>query len=195
MTCATSSTSGDRSASARPSAGGGVRRRTPPARRPGRRWRDRRPATRPPVCSSEVDLALLVQPVDQVAALVGQQHRELDGRPRAGLPRRRPAPPRCPPPCGPTRRRCAARRARSRASTSGSAASALLMTTSSGTLSAWISARTSRTAASWPSGSGCEPSTTCRIRSDSATSSSVERNASTSWWGRCRTKPTVSDIV
>ena len=34
-----------------------------------------------------------------------------------------------------------------------------------------------------------EPSTTCRIRSASATSSSVDRNASTSWCGRCRTKP------
>ena len=65
----------------------------------------------------------------------------------------------------------------------------------SGTWVALISANTSRTAASWPSGSGCEPSTTCRIRSESATSSSVERNASTSWWGRCRTNPTVSLIV
>ena len=82
-----------------------------------------------------------------------------------------------------------------RASTIGSAASALLMITSSGTWSALISANTSRTAASWPSGSGWEPSTTCRIRSESATSSSVDRNASTSWCGRCRTKPTVSLIV
>ena len=72
-------------------------------------------------------------------------------------------------------------RCRSRAITIGSAASALLTTTISGTLSAPISANTSRTAAIWPSGSGWEPSTTWRIRSESATSSSVERNASTSW--------------
>ena len=84
---------------------------------------------------------------------------------------------------------------RRRAITSGSATSALLITTSSGTLSAPISASTSRTAAIWPSGSGWAPSTTCRIRSESATSSSVERNASTSWCGRCRTNPTVSLIV
>ncbi len=30
------------------------------------------------------------------------------------------------------------------------------------------------------------------MRSDSATSSRVERNASTTWWGSLRTKPTVS---
>ena len=83
----------------------------------------------------------------------------------------------------------------SRASTIGSAASALLTTMISGTLSAPISASTSRTAAIWPSGSACEPSTTWRTRSESATSSSVDRNASTSWWGRWRTKPTVSLIV
>ena len=86
-------------------------------------------------------------------------------------------------------------RCRSRAITIGSAASALLMTMTSGTLSAPISASTVRTAEIWPSGSGCEPSTTCRIRSESATSSSVDRNASTSPWGRSRTKPTVSLIV
>lgn len=37
-----------------------------------------------------------------------------------------------------------------------------------------------------------EPSTTCRITSASATSSRVDLNASTSWVGRRRTKPTVS---
>ncbi len=74
-------------------------------------------------------------------------------------------------------------------------ASALLTTTSSGTCGAPISPSTSRTAAIWPFGSGSEPSTTCRIRSASATSSSVERNASTSWCGRWRTKPTVSVSV
>ena len=79
--------------------------------------------------------------------------------------------------------------------TIGSAASALLMTISSRTSVASMSASTSRTAAIWPSGLGCEPSTTCSSRSASATSSSVERNASTSWWGRCRTNPTVSLIV
>ena len=84
---------------------------------------------------------------------------------------------------------------RSRRTTPGSAASTLLMTTISGTARHRRRASTSRTAASWPSGSGCEPSTTCRTRSASATSSSVERNASTSWCGRCRTKPTVSVSV
>ena len=86
-------------------------------------------------------------------------------------------------------------RARSRLITSGSAASALLITMISGTLVAPISASTTRTAAIWPSGSGCEPSTTCSSRSESATSSSVERNASTRPCGRWRTNPTVSDIV
>ena len=141
-----------------------------------------------------VDLAGLVQPVDEVAALVGQQRAELDARVRqlgldgasaAAMPS---------PVLAETTTECGSRWS-SRAITIGSAASALLMTISSGTLSAPISANTSRTAAIWPSGSGCEPSTTCRIRSDSATSSSVERNASTSWCGRCRTKPTVSLIV
>ncbi|SLH25252.1 Uncharacterised protein [Mycobacteroides abscessus subsp. abscessus] len=54
------------------------------------------------------------------------------------------------------------------------------------------SAITSRTALIWPAGSGSEPSTTCSSRSAPVTSSSVERNASTSWVGRCRTNPTVS---
>ncbi len=35
----------------------------------------------------------------------------------------------------------------------------------------------------------------CTIRSAPEISSSVERNASTSWWGRCRTNPTVSVSV
>src|SRR5487761_1644985 len=77
----------------------------------------------------------------------------------------------------------------------GSATSDLLTTTSSGTPAAPISRSTSRTAPSCASGSGSEPSTTCRIRSACATSSSVARNASTSWCGRCRTKPTVSVSV
>jgi hypothetical protein len=44
-------------------------------------------------------------------------------------------------------------------------------------------------------GVGVEPSTTCSSRSASATSSSVLRKASTSWWGSARTKPTVSTRV
>ncbi|CAM5431051.1 hypothetical protein STANM309S_04952 [Streptomyces tanashiensis] len=82
----------------------------------------------------------------------------------------------------------------SRCSASGSAASALLTTTISGTSVAPTSLITSRTAASCSSGVGA-PSTTCRIRSESPTSSIVERNASTRWCGRCRTKPTVSASV
>ena len=76
-----------------------------------------------------------------------------------------------------------------------SAASTLLNTSCSGTCSASMSASTSRTARICASGSASDASTTCRIRSASATSSSVERNASTSWGGRCRTKPTVSVSV
>src|SRR6516165_3507667 len=74
----------------------------------------------------------------------------------------------------------------------GSAVSALLMTTISGTSAAPISASTWRTADICACGSAPLPSTTCRTRSAWATSSSVERNASTSWCGRRRTKPTVS---
>src|SRR6266498_2788725 len=74
----------------------------------------------------------------------------------------------------------------SRSTVSSSAASILLITSSSGTLSAPTSASTSRTARTCSSGSACAPSTTCTIRSAWATSSSVERNASTSWCGRCR---------
>src|SRR5260221_375822 len=84
---------------------------------------------------------------------------------------------------------------RSPSSSMDSAASALLITTSSGTSPAPISPSTSRTAAIWARGSASEPSTTCRIRPASATSSSVDRKASTSWCGRCRTKPTVSVSV
>ena len=51
---------------------------------------------------------------------------------------------------------------------------------------------TCRTALIWASGLTSEPSTTCTSRSASTTSSSVDRNASTSWVGRCRTNPTVS---
>ena len=58
------------------------------------------------------------------------------------------------------------------------------MTMTSRTSVASTSASTVRTAEIWPSGSGCEPSTTCSSRSASATSSSVDRNASTSWCGR-----------
>ena len=74
-------------------------------------------------------------------------------------------------------------------------ASTLLTTMSSGTARASISPSTTRTASIWPSGSGSEPSTTCSSRSAAATSSSVERKASTSWCGRCRTNPTVSVSV
>ena len=42
------------------------------------------------------------------------------------------------------------------------------------------------------SGSGADASTTWTSRSASATTSSVDLNASTSWWGSLRTKPTVS---
>ena len=65
----------------------------------------------------------------------------------------------------------------------------MLNTTSSGMSRAPTSPMTSRTVAIWPAGSGCAASTTCTIRSASPTSSSVERNASTSWCGRLRTKP------
>ncbi len=71
-------------------------------------------------------------------------------------------------------------------------ASALLTTSSSGRPSAPISARTVRTASTWPSKSGAEPSTTWTMRSDSPTTSRVERKASTTWWGSLRTNPTVS---
>ena len=84
---------------------------------------------------------------------------------------------------------------RSRAMVRGSARSALLMTTTSGRLAAPISASTSRTDAICCSGSGSDASTTCSTRSASVTSSRVERNASTSWWGRWRTNPTVSASV
>src|SRR2546430_865258 len=82
--------------------------------------------------------------------------------------------------------------ARRPCSTTGSAESILLTTTSSGTCPAPISASTPRTAAICASGSASDPSTACRMRSASAVSSSVDRNASISWCGRCRTKPTVS---
>src|SRR3712207_9025805 len=59
-------------------------------------------------------------------------------------------------------------------------ASTLLTTTSSGTDDASMSWRTTCTASIWPSGSGSEPSTTCSSRSAAATSSRVERKASTS---------------
>ena len=58
-----------------------------------------------------------------------------------------------------------------------------------------MSCSTTCTALIWPSGSGSEPSTTCSSRSAAATSSSVDRKASTSWCGRCRTNPTVSVSV
>ena len=67
--------------------------------------------------------------------------------------------------------------------------SALLNTTSSGMSRAPTSPMTSRTVAICPAGSGWAASTTCTIRSASPTSSSVDRNASTSWCGRLRTKP------
>ena len=56
----------------------------------------------------------------------------------------------------------------------------LLKQMSSGTVSAPISARTSRTASTCDCGSATEPSTTWTSRSASAATSSVERNASTS---------------
>jgi GTPase len=90
-------------------------------------------------------------------------------------------------------------RCRSRAMARSPAASVLLTTTSSGGMAVscfWpISPSTSRTALICHSGIGSEPSTTCTTRSASATSSSVVRNASTSWCGRCRTNPTVSVSV
>ena len=76
--------------------------------------------------------------------------------------------------------------------TSSPATSALLNASSTGTSSAPISRRTVSTAAIWASGSAAEASTTCTRRSASATSSSVDRNASTSCVGSLRTKPTVS---
>lgn len=85
---------------------------------------------------------------------------------------------------------------RSWASTTGSAASILLTTSSSRGSDASRSPATSRS--TWRTASICRcgitslPSTTCSRRSASTTSSSVDRKASTSWVGRCRTKPTVS---
>ena len=55
-------------------------------------------------------------------------------------------------------------------------------------------ASTVLTASMRPSTSGPLASTRCSSRSASATSSSVDRNASTSWCGRRRTKPTVSEM-
>ena len=43
-----------------------------------------------------------------------------------------------------------------------------------------------------PAASGAEASTTWTSRSASTTTSSVDWNASTSWWGSLRMKPTVS---
>src|SRR5690606_34352438 len=78
----------------------------------------------------------------------------------------------------------------------GSAASILLTTINSGgggaSDSRSTSVTTSRTALICSVGSGSDPSTTWSSTSASATSSRVDRNASTSWVGRCRTKPTVS---
>ena len=68
----------------------------------------------------------------------------------------------------------------SRSTVAGSAISILLMTTSSGMSPPPISPRTLRTAAIWRSGSSSEASTTWSNRSDSVTSSRVERKASTS---------------
>ena len=72
------------------------------------------------------------------------------------------------------------------------ARSALFTTTSSGTSAAPISSSTVRTAAIWPSACSAVPSTTWTSRSASRTEANVVRNASTSWWGSLRTKPTVS---
>ena len=55
-----------------------------------------------------------------------------------------------------------------------------------------MSESTSLTASICENGSGCDPSTTCTIKSASATSSNVDLNASISCVGRRRTKPTVS---
>ena len=57
------------------------------------------------------------------------------------------------------------------------------------------SARMVRTFSAWISLSGWAMSRTCRIRSASSTSSSVARNAATSWCGRSEMKPTVSDRI
>ena len=128
-------------------------------------------------------LGLLVQPADEVATVVGHQHLDVDGRPREllgdeGAQLVQPG-------AGAGRHDDRVLLvARIRSSTSGSAASALLTTMTSRTLAASTSASTARTALIWPSGSGCEPSTTCSSRSASATSSSVERNASTSCGGQ-----------
>ena len=65
----------------------------------------------------------------------------------------------------------------------------MLNTSSSGMSPASISRSTSRTVAICASGLGDDASTMCRISSDSTTTSSVERNASTSWCGSLRMKP------
>ena len=81
---------------------------------------------------------------------------------------------------------------RARRSASAGQRSVLLNTKSSGTSPAPISDSTRRTASMLPSGSAAPASTTCTSRSASTTTSSVLLNASTSWWGSLRTKPTVS---
>ena len=63
----------------------------------------------------------------------------------------------------------------------------------SGRWPAPISRNTASTASMRSSGSGADASTRCTSRSASETSSSVVRNASTSWCGSLRTNPTVSE--
>ena len=66
---------------------GGVRRRTTRARRPAPRWRGRARGALAGVLE-RVDLALAVEPVEQVAARVRHQGLELDARAGAARPRR-----------------------------------------------------------------------------------------------------------
>lgn len=77
----------------------------------------------------------------------------------------------------------------------GLAMSVLFRTIISGMWLVVDSAKVFLTAVICPCGSGCETSTTCKIRSHASTSSSVDLKASISCVGRERTKPTVSTRV
>jgi hypothetical protein len=140
-------------------------------------------------------LALLVDARHQVAAAIGQQHPYVDRRPgqlgsdQGARNSSMPSPVRAD-----TTTLCGSRR-RSRSMTIGSARSALLMTTSSGTWCASMSASTVRTAASCDSGVGVGAVDDVQDQVGVRDLLQVERNASTRSCGRWRTKPTVSGDV
>ncbi len=70
--------------------------------------------------------------------------------------------------------------------------SILLKTTKTGKFSALIFCKSSVTAIICAAACEWEVSTTCKSNSASRTSSNVERNAATKWWGSFWIKPTVS---